>query len=178
MNEHYTVIAVALHWLMVLLVAALIALGLYMTELPQGPERGEFFALHKSLGLSAFLIAVARLIWRLGHAPPPLPDSISSWQRRLAVWNHALLYVLLFAQPVTGYLSSSFSGYKTRFWGLPLPHWGWREPNINELFTTFHEAGFLLLLSLIVLHVCGAVWHSVRHREARILQRMLPGRSD
>ncbi len=175
--QRYTTVAVVLHWVMVLLVVAMLCLGLTMTEMSrENPVRSELFMLHKSLGLSTLLVVVARLAWRLGHKPPPLPEQLPLWQRRLAAWNHGLLYLVLFAQPLTGYLSSSFSGYKTRFWGMPLPHWGWKAPDLNELFTTYHEMGYITLLVLIGLHVFGALWHAHRHREMRIMQRMLLGR--
>ncbi len=69
---------------------------------------------------------------------------MTPWERSLASVTHALLYVLIFLQPLSGYLSSSFSGYTTSFFGLPLPHWGWKDPVLNDLFSELHEANALL----------------------------------
>lgn len=102
---------------MVLLIFTMFGLGWYMVELPDGsPERAWFFALHKSIGLTIALLALIRLGWRMSHKPPVLPETIAYWQRRLAHLTHHLLYVLMFLHPASGYISSSFSGHKTKFW--------------------------------------------------------------
>jgi len=170
----YTGGAIVLHWLMMLLIFILFGLGWYMTELPKdSPERTWFFALHKSVGLTTALMAIVRVIWRLLHTPPALPETIERWKRRAAGATHHLLYLLMFVQPVSGYISSSFSGYSTRFWGIPLPDWGWKDQALNELFTNIHVASSVALLTLIVLHMLGAVHHGWA-REDAVLRRMLP----
>ena len=170
----YTGVAMLLHWLMTLLIFILFGLGWYMTELPKGsPERTWFFALHKSVGLTTALLVVVRVIWRLQHTPPALPEMIAHWKRRMAEATHHLLYLLMFVQPVSGYISSSFSGHSTRFWGIPLPDWGWKDQALNELFTSIHVASSMALLSLIILHILGALHHGMTAEES-VLRRMLP----
>ena len=166
--------AILLHWLMVLLIFALFGLGWYMVDLPKGStERTWFFALHKSVGLTVAILAVLRLGWRMFSGVPALPDSIPGWDSLLASLTHRLLYVLMFIQPVSGYISSSFSGYMTRFWGMPLPQWGWKDPVLNELFTDIHVASSAALLCLIFLHVSGVLYHQFfKHDD--ILSRMRP----
>ena len=95
-----------------------------MEGLPKGPDWSAYFSLHKSVGLTVFLLAALRLVWRATHPPPPLPASMPRWQSLLARGNHEFLYALIFLQPVSGYLSSSFSGYRTSFFGFPLPSLG------------------------------------------------------
>ena len=173
-SEKYTGGAMVIHWLMVVLIFTLFGLGWYMTELPKGsPERTWFFALHKSVGLTTALIAVIRVIWRLTHAPPALPATIEFWKRKLANATHHMLYVMMFLQPASGYVSSSFSGHSTSFWGVPLPDWGWKDQVLNELFTDIHGASSVALLSLIVLHILGALHHGIRAEDS-VLRRMLP----
>lgn len=173
--EGYTVTAIVIHWLMVILIFILFGLGWYMVDLPKSsPERSWFFALHKSIGLTTALCAILRLAWRLLHRPPALPETLLLWKRRLANATHSLLYILMFLQPVSGYLSSSFSGYSTRFWGIPLPDWGWNDHALNGLFTDIHVASSILLLSLIAVHVIGALHHGFTRTEGVIL-RMIPG---
>lgn len=173
-RDTYDITSIILHWLTVLLVCALFGLGWYMVDLPKGsPERSYFFALHKSTGLTTAAVMFARIGWRLRHPAPPLPASVVPWQRRLAGATHLLLYFFLVLQPLSGYLSASFSGYATRFWGIPLPQWGWQNSMINELFTDIHVASSIALLCLIILHVCGALAHIVGAHE-NVLVRMLP----
>lgn len=170
----YTGVAMLLHWLVTLLIFTLFGLGWYMTELPKGsPERTWFFALHKSVGLTTALLVIVRVIWRLQHPPPPLPEMIAHWKRRMAEATHHLLYLLMFVQPVSGYVSSSFSGHSTRFWGIPLPDWGWEDQALNEFFTSIHVASSVALLSLIILHIMGALHHGMTAEES-VLRRMLP----
>jgi len=173
-HERYSLVAILLHWVMVALIAVLFGLGWYMVDLPKGPDKGWYVALHKSIGITLFLLAIIRLRWRQTHSPPPLPLSMPSGQRRLANFTHQALYVLMFVQPLSGYLSSSFSGYTTSyFWLVPLPQWGWKEPVINELFTDIHEASSLALLFLIGVHVAGALLHALTPGD-KLLRRMLP----
>ncbi len=170
----YTLIAIVLHWLIALLIALMFALGWYMTDLPEGPDRSWYFALHKSIGLSIFALVVVRLAWRVRHPPPPLPAHFARWRAATAHATHRLLYLLMFFQPISGYLSSSFSGYKTRFFGVPLPHWGWRDEALNELLSGIHEASSVLLITLILLHFTGALAHLFKPGD-RTFGRMLPG---
>ena len=176
--EKYTGGAMLLHWLMVVLIFTLFGLGWYMTELPKGsPERAWFFALHKSVGLTTALMVILRVFWRLTHVPPALPEIIERWKRRIAEETHHLLYFLMFLQPVSGYISSSFSGHTTSFWGVPLPDWGWKDQPLNELFTDIHGASSVALLSLIVLHILGALHHGMTG-EKSVIRRMVPWAGD
>jgi len=171
----YTTIAILLHWISALFVILMFTLGWYMVELPKGPARGEAFALHKSLGMTVFLLTVWRLSWRALHPPPLLPSSLPRWQVTLAHTVHVLFYVLLIMQPITGYLSSSFSGYSTAFFGVPLPQWGHPDPPLNEFFTELHVVGSITLLGLIVTHVAGALSHVLTPGDG-LVRRMLPWR--
>ena len=167
----YTRTAIVLHWLTVLLVCALFGLGWYMGDLPKGPWRGEMIALHKSLGITVFLLTLGRGYWRLRYPPPALPAALPLWQSRLAQGVQRLFYVLLLAQPLLGYLSSSFTPYKTRYLGLQLPVWAAPDPAFNEFFTELHEAGAPALLLVIALHVAGAASHGLRQGDS-LVRRM------
>ena len=174
--EKYSVVAMVLHWLMVLLIFMLFGLGWYMTEFPKGnPDRTRLVELHVSVGLTMALLVMARVIWRLRHTPPALPETIERWKRRLAEAMHHLLYLLMFVQPVSGYVSSSLSGLSTRFWGIPLPDWGRKSTALHELFTSIHGFSSWVLLALIVLHILGALHHAPSP-EKSVLGRMLPSR--
>ena len=169
----YTKTAMLLHWTTAGLVIAMFALGWTMVELPKGPARGESFALHKSLGMTVFLLTLWRLAWRVRHPPPPLPAQIPPWQAALAHAVHILFYLLLVMQPMTGYLSSSFSGYPTSFFAVPLPQWGRPDPPLNEFFTELHVIGSLALLGLVATHVAGAISHLLTPGD-RLMRRMFP----
>jgi Cytochrome B561 len=158
---------------MVLFIFTLFSLGWYMTDLPKGPERSALFALHKSIGLTVAWLWVLRLAWRLSHTPPPLPASVPFWARKASQINHWLLYVFMFVQPLSGYLSSSFSGYTSAYFGLPLPDWGWKDEALNTVFSTLHVVSSYVLLSLIGLHVLAALKHLIIDRDG-VFRRILP----
>lgn len=172
MSTRYTLPAILIHWLTAVLVIALFALGWYMVDLPRGPERSETFALHKSIGLTVLLLTAVRMFWRLRHPPPAYPETTERWRVRVARIVHMLFYVALVAQPLSGYLSSSFSGYKTRYFGVPLPHWGRRDLPLNEFFTDIHVACSVILFVLVIAHLLGALSH-LFERDG-MFSRMLP----
>ncbi len=175
-QERYSLTAIILHWLMAILLLTLFGLGWYMVDLPKGSdERSWFFALHKSIGLTMALLAFIRVAWRFTHVPPDLPETVSKFKQILAGLTHWLLYIAMIVQPLSGYISSSFSGYKTKLWGIPLPHWGWKSPALNELFTDIHVASSVALLCLVIMHLGGVVVH-VYEGDKQILRRMTPGK--
>jgi cytochrome b561 len=173
-QPRYASFAIFMHWAVAVLVFFQLGLGWYMEELPKGPDRSATFALHKSIGLGVFALAVLRLLWRASHPAPPLPASLPAWQALLARANHGLLYALIVLQPLSGYLSSSFSGYTTSFFGLPLPHWGWKDKFWNHLFGDVHEASAIALAVLVGLHALAAVAHALTPGD-HLFRRMLPG---
>lgn len=170
--QRYSTTAIIIHWLMAILIIAMIGLGLYMTGLEKGSaERSFFFGIHKSLGLTLALLAVIRLGWKMRSKSPALPDFVAPIQKKLATTTHHLLYLMMFIQPVSGYISSSFSGYKTKFWGIPLPHWGSKQPELNHLFTDIHEISAICLVTLLVLHIGGVIYHLYK-KETSLFRRM------
>ena len=170
--RRYSTIVIIIHWLMAILLICMFALGIYMVDLPKGSdERSWFFALHKSIGLTLALLALIRLSLKFIFKAPPLPDDVTYIQKKLAAVTHNLLYLMMFIQPITGYISSSFSGYKTKFWGVPLPHWGWKSPDLNELFTTVHQISALIFGLLILFHIMGAMYH-IHKKQFHLFKRM------
>ncbi|HEY2608526.1 MAG TPA: cytochrome b [Paraburkholderia sp.] len=164
---------IALHWLIALGIIGLLVVGFYMVGLPKGlPVKATLINLHKSLGLTVFLLVLLRIVARAALHRPPLPP-MPSWQRAAARTTQGLLYVGMVAMPLAGYLGSSFNRYGTRFWGILLPKWGWDDAHLRELFFGIHEAIAYVLIALIVLHVAGALKHQWIDRD-NLLARMLP----
>ena len=108
----YTRVAVALHWIVAVVVIAQFAWGWWMLEIPKQPpgSRAAAFNLHKSVGLVILALMVLRLGWQMRHRAPTL-GGLPAWQQVLARCTHVTLYVALIAMPVAGYLGSVFSGY-------------------------------------------------------------------
>ncbi|MCO5401744.1 cytochrome b [Ralstonia soli] len=174
----YSGLQIALHWVSALLLVSLVSLGYYMTSLAKGaPGKAALVNLHKSLGLTAALVIAWRVIVRTRQPAPPSIPGLHCWETELARITHRLLYMCMVVMPLSGYLGSSFNQYGTRFWGVPLPRWGWVDNALQHLFYTLHGMTAYLLLGLVVLHVAGVIkhqWFDAR----RCVQRMLPGRGE
>ena len=170
----YTRTAIGLHWLIALLIFAAFPLGVYMHELPLSPDKLKLYSYHKWMGITVLMLAAIRLSWRATHRPPPLPAMMPTWEKLAAQSVHVLLYVLLFAIPLSGWLMSSAKGFQTVWFGvLPLPDLVGKDKELGDLFKEVHEALNFALLGLVIAHVAGALKHHFIERDD-ILARMLP----
>lgn len=170
----YNNTAIVLHWLVALLIFAAFPLGMYMHDLPLSPTKLQLYSYHKWLGILVLVFAVLRVVWRIGNAPPALPDSIARVQQLASHGIHALLYVLLFAVPMSGWVMSSAKGFKTVLFGvLPLPDLVGKDKALGELLSGVHQSLNYLLLALVLLHVAAALKHRLIDKD-EIMDRMLP----
>src|SRR3546814_16161800 len=93
-----------------------------MVSLRISPTQLRLFNYHKWIGVTIFALAVLRVLWRLWRPPPPLPIQIRPWARQAAEIMHRLLYLLLFALPLSGWLLRSAKGFETVCSGVsPIP---------------------------------------------------------
>lgn len=176
MNENttYTNTAIRLHWLVGIAIIGCFCVGLYMHELPLSPEKLRIYSWHKWAGVSIFALVVLRLVWRLGHRPPPAPATVPEWQHRVAEGVHVLLYILMLAIPLSGWLMSSAKGYQTVVFGLlPLPDLLQKDLELGKQLTELHELLNFSLAGLVLAHVAAALKHYFIDHD-NILQRMLP----
>ncbi|ACR27795.2 cytochrome b [Burkholderia glumae] len=171
----YTRTAIALHWLIALLIVCGFALGWVMTDIPGfTPTKLKYFSWHKWIGVTVFALAVIRVLWRATHVPPPLPAGTSRLATGGAHAVHALLYLLMLAIPVTGYLYSSASNIPVVYLGLvPLPRLIDPDPALKQTLKTLHVTLNYTLLALVSLHLLGALKHQLLDRDG-VLARMLP----
>jgi cytochrome b561 len=177
MNDRYTSTAIALHWLMALLLLALFSLGLYMADLPLSPLKLKLFSWHKWAGVTAFLLVLLRLVWRAAHRPPELPASMPPLMRAAAHAGHALLYLLMIAIPLSGWLMSSAKGIPTVYFGIwQLPDLLEKNKELGQQLTEVHEWLNWLLAATVVGHAAAAFKHQFVERDG-ILMRMLPHRN-
>lgn len=174
MADHYTRTAVALHWIIALLIFANFPLGVYMHDLPLSPDKLRLFSWHKWIGVTAFVLAVLRVSWRSTHVPPPLPANMPSWEKLAAQAVHYLLYLLILAIPLSGWLMSSAKGVQTVWFGvLPLPDLVSKNKELGDALQKVHESLNFLMLGLLLAHVGGALKHHFIERDDTLI-RMLP----
>jgi cytochrome b561 len=169
----YTGTAIALHWLAACLIVCGFAIGLWMTGLAFGPLKLKWYAYHKWIGISVFLLAALRLAWRWRHpAPPEVP--MPQWQRRAAAATHILLYALMFLIPLSGWTYSSATGVSVVYLDLfALPDLVARDKGLAAVLKAVHGTLNSTLLALVCVHAGAALKHHLVDGDG-VLARMLP----
>ncbi|HXV01334.1 MAG TPA: cytochrome b [Caulobacteraceae bacterium] len=176
--RRYNAVAMSLHWLIAALILANIALAWWFNGLPLGltPEihgiqKARLLAIHKPIGITVLLLSLLRLAWRLISRPPPLPASVTGWERFTANSVYVLFYVVMIGMPLTGWImvsaSKTIATYPISFFGLfnwpaigpltTLPKAQMHQT--HELFQNLHSWGAWLAYLLVILHVGAALRH-------------------
>lgn len=173
--QRYTKVAVLLHWLIALLIVSAFSLGLTMVDIPGiTPTKLKYFSWHKWTGVTILALAAVRLAWRLTHAAPVYPAGMPAWQQRAAGGLHAVLYVLMFAVPLSGYFYTLAAGVPVVYLGiLPLPVLIEANDVWKPILKQVHYALNMTLLACVVLHVAAALKHLAVDRDG-MFRRMLP----
>ena len=122
---------------------------------------------------STLALTALRLLWRLTHPIAP-ESSLPAWQRLSSEAVHWLLYVLVLATTISGWLFASFRGWSVSFFYLmPLPMLGTDNAADGRTIDGLHQAMEWALLITIVVHVAAALAHVFVYRDG-VMQRMLP----
>ncbi len=176
MRSRYTSTALTLHWLGALLIVCGFGLGLFMTDMPFSPAKFQYYAWHKWIGITVFLLAAVRLAWRAGHPAPALPATMPPWQVGASRISHVLLYALMLAIPLSGWIYSSATGVSVVYLGLlPLPDLVPKDRENAKLLLLVHQSLNFTLASVVVIHVAAALRHHFVDGDD-VLTRILPGR--
>jgi cytochrome b561 len=171
----YGGMAQILHWVIAALIATQFVLARIAGDLPLGARKLGLLARHKSVGMTILMLAIVRLIWRLNHAPPPLPPGMSPLERAIARGTHVAFYVFLFAMPLTGWMMSSAKNYSVSWFGLfTWPNLIGKNEAAFEFLHSTHDILSDLLFVIVVLHIAAALKHHFWNRDD-VLLRMLPG---
>lgn len=161
-STRYSTGAIVFHWLIAVAVIVNWRIAENAEHL-EGAAKGAALAPHKAIGIAILVLSVLRLAWRLAHKPPAFSEQMAGWEKTLASAIHIIFYILLIGLPIGGWLASSYAGYPIDFFGLfnvplfPVE----KSMDQAEAMMGFHTSGGTLMLALIVLHVLGALKHSV-----------------
>ena len=178
--HRYNGLAIVLHWLLALALVGIFSVGLYMADLPFSPQRLKLYNWHKWAGITILSLSAIRLIWRLSHKPPALPQAVAlampNWQTQAYHATHWLMYALFFIVPLVGWAYSSAAGFPIVLFGvLPLPDFVSASKPLAEMIKPWHEYSAFALAGLVLLHVAAALKHHFIDKDG-LLQRMLPGK--
>jgi cytochrome b561 len=171
----YKPAARALHWIVFLLILAMIPVGQIMLQ--EGlarPTQNALFMFHKNVGVAVIFLVLLRIAYRAFNPPPPLPATVPAIQRRLGGLVHLALYALLLVMAVSGYVRVVAGGFPLEFWdAIGLPRVVPRSDALAETAKQIHNIARFPLVGLILLHVGAALFHGLVKRDG-VLSRMLP----
>ena len=170
----YGAVAKTLHWLVFALLLVQYVVAIAMPDIRRDTVPGTLIDLHISLGFVILAAIVARWLWRIGHPVPLATGDLPGWEQTLARVLHGLLYVLLAASPILGWMNASARDWTITVFGLfTLPHLVAAHSRIGMQAGDVHTFLAWTLLALVGLHVAAALYHYFVRRDG-VLQRMLP----
>ena len=173
MATTYTPPARLFHWLTVGLLVASFGIALSMTRMDAGDEKLRVYSWHEWVGITIFVVTIARLLWRLTHPAPPfdLP-----WIERVSAGaTYVAMYIVLMVQPIVGLMMSAAFGFQVVYLGLlPLPRIVAENKELAATLQQVHFALALVLVALFLLHMGGVLYHHLMLQDG-VLRRMLPG---
>lgn len=153
-----------LHWLMAFMVLAMLFVGVGMVA--SLGMRPTLLALHRPLGIAILVLAIIRLAYRLRNPPPPLPADLPRWQVLAASASHVLLYALLIAMPLIGWMMLSAGGYPIVLWsGAQLPALLPHDAALYAPLRSAHTWLARLLFATILMHLAAALFHAWVRRD-------------
>ncbi|PYR38811.1 MAG: cytochrome b [Acidobacteria bacterium] len=164
----------ALHWVTAGMLVLLFGLGLSMTRWFEEDEELKLrvYSWHEWTGLTLFLLTAFRLWWRGRHPAPPL--DLPAFERAASRLTYGAFYMILFVQPVSGWLMNSAFGFTMVYLGLvPLPNLVPVNRPLALFFQWVHFTLAMLLVALTAAHVGAVLYHHVLQRDG-VLHRMLP----
>ena len=176
-DDRFDQISIFLHWLTALLIVVqFVSIWAREAVDHQSDLAAALLTLHRSTGLSTWIIVVARLCWRRYFAYlPPFPQSMLKFQQTIAKANEYGLYILLLAMPITGLARVVLRGQAFELFVWQVPALLEPDPAMRSLFVEAHAIGAKALMALIGLHAGAALFHRLVLRDG-VLQRMLPRR--
>nr|VFK66709.1 MAG: Cytochrome b561 [Candidatus Kentron sp. UNK]VFK72180.1 MAG: Cytochrome b561 [Candidatus Kentron sp. UNK] len=167
------IISRGLHWLLAILMIGLIWVGWHMVGLDYYDKwYHTALSVHRAVGITVLVLAVTALGWRL-MVPPGFVPTIRRWERIAASVTHAILYGMMIALPIIGYLISTSAG-------APIPMFGWLEVPVwivvdeatrNTAVVAHYYLAYATAL-LVIVHILAALKHHFVDRDDT-LRRML-----
>lgn len=173
-SNRYGKVSRMLHWTIAILFISLIPMGIFASMIPEDTEyRNAYYVVHKTLGVTVFLLVIVRLIWNRLSRRPSLDSALTSREEKLAHRAHNTLYFMMLAIPITGFMMTSYHGYETYFffWEMqPL----WEQSEIYQVWGGFHKYLLPYLLYIVLgAHILGALKHQFIDKHANAFKRMV-----
>ena len=174
---HYSGVAKFLHWAVALIIMTMLTFGQNFDDIVKDDEMLESLRAHSTLGFTVIGLIVLRILWRLGHKPPALPENVSDNQKTAAKWSHILLYVLMVIVPLTGIYAAATHELAVMPYGAF---------DVREAFAflgaedfdgrrAIHEFSTWLMIGLLAVHIIASLSHQFVQKDG-VLRRMWFGK--
>ncbi len=174
--NRYHPLQIVLHGLMAVLMIATFAFGKYVHSLPLSPAKFQLMSYHKWAGMTVLALVLVRILLRLAKGAPALPGSMSPAARLVAHAGHLLLYVLMVAIPLSGWLMSSAYGIPVVMFGLwQLPDLIAANPELAPQLGQLHGLLNTVLLLAVLGHVAAALKHHFIDKDGLLSRMSLRG---
>ena len=160
------------HWITGVLFLCVLGLGLYLDELPKGPDKFEIMGIHKSLGLIVLVAASFRIIWRIKEGFIPSPDGMAQWELALSKGVQFLLLIATMSMPISGLMMNIGGGRATEIFGLQLLGASEKNEWVSDAGHFIHVQSVNIIIFILILHVVGALKHQLIAKDGT-LSRML-----
>lgn len=178
-TNRYSLVQRWLHWLIALLALPALGIGLTLGYLGfdgakaafGGEVTGVLYAGHKTFGVLILVLMTLRLSLRLSLGSPPYATPLTRFERIASRSVHDLLYLVLLALPVLGWLATASGGYPVQFFAWELPGLLPKDPTLSETLFQIHGALGWALLALLSLHIGAALMHWLIKRDG-VMSRM------
>lgn len=175
-TEHFDSTAVALHWATAAVILVAFSLGLTVDAFPKDWEYAVVNT-HALLGATVLALSIARIAWRVGHKPPPIPqEAAGPLMRRAAAVVHFLLYALMILVPLIGIPTLLYRGRGLDFGLFRVPSPFERAVEIARPLTEAHELAAYALVGLAAAHMLAALYHHFIRRDQVLLQMLTSAR--
>jgi len=173
-TQAYGGVTKIIHWLLAICVLTMLTIGIIMTSIDDRALKIDLYFFHKSLGLTVLGLMIIFVLWRFWQPKPQYPTDMPSWEVHAARIVHGLLYVLLIAMPLSGWIMSTAAGHVPNFFGLgPVP-----TPFIPEnralagFFNNLHTILAWTVGVVLTIHILAALAHHFIQKDG-ILKRMM-----
>ena len=174
-TQNYGSVAKIFHWLLFLMLCVSLVMGNILAEMPKGTEKLQAASLHKSFGVILLTLILLRFLWRLMNETPEPPAGTTAVQALLAKGMHWVLYLLMFAQPLSGILMSQAGGFPVSVFGLfELPMLLEKNIEMAKFLRGMHGIVWILLVVCAVGHI-GAALHHHFIKKDNVLKQMTTG---
>lgn len=177
-DGQYGSVAKWFHWITVGLIAIALPTGFvikFITGDSDGAYKMGFYAIHESAGLTILITAIARILWKMKHPPPPHPADLPAIMRIASTATHHGLYALLILQPLMGFFATNAWGFpmrgQTAYLGfIHLPKFMETSEGLANVLSWGHTIGGYLFVVLLAAHIGAAIFHHAIRRDGTLMR--------